>query len=126
MKLNHKKNKPKNKFDPIKHWHIILLGFFILGIIIVLYSVYSFFYIKREISIIEKETQNAVTNSTSTDSLEKSVEGKNFLNDINNLNKKLEVFKEKEIEYNRLIKSGIPAPSISTNTASNTVATSTN
>jgi hypothetical protein len=125
MKLNNIK-KPKKNFDPVKHWYTVLMVFLLLTIIVVLYSVYSFFYIKKEILMIEQEAQNSVVNSTTTNALDKSINSKNFLNDINNLNKNLETFEKKEIEYNRLIKLALPMAITATTTASTTVATSTN
>jgi uncharacterized membrane protein YcgQ (UPF0703/DUF1980 family) len=88
--------------------------------------VYSFFYIKNEIVLIDLEAQNSTQNSTSTEVLEKSRSNSKFLKDINNLNNTLEEFDKKEIEYNRLIKTVVVVPVLSTTTASSTVATSTN
>jgi len=128
MKLNnHKKvNKINKEFDPIRHWYLLLLVIFIIFCITVVYGFYSFFYIKSEISLIESESKNNIQNSTSTEYLEKSRSNTKFLIDINNLNKTLDEYTKKEVEYNRLIKSAVKAPvNISTSTASTTVATST-
>ncbi len=125
MKLNNSK-KPKKEFNPIRHWYMLLLGVFSMLIVILAYSVYSFFYIQSEISLIDVEAQNSVENLNSTELLEKSRNDSKFLKDINNLNSTLEEFNKKEIEYNRLMKSAVIAPIVSTSTASTTVATSTN
>ena len=103
-----------------------MLTFFILLCIVISYSVYTFFYIKNEIVLIDLEAQNNAQNSTSTEIIEKSRNNSKFLKDINNLNKTLEEFNKKEIEYNRLIKTAVVAPIIATTTATTTVATSTN
>lgn len=105
---------------------MLLLGVFSMLIVILAYSVYSFFYIQSEISLIDVEAQNSVENLNSTELLEKSRNDSKFLKDINNLNSTLEEFNKKEIEYNRLMKSAVIAPIVSTSTASTTVATSTN
>ncbi len=125
MKLNNSK-KHKKQFNPIYHWYLLLLAFFVLTLIVILYSVYSFFYIKNEIVLIDLEAQNSAENSTSTEVLEKSRTNSKFLKDINNLNKTLEEFDKKEIEYNRLIKTATVTTVLATTTASTTVATSTN
>lgn len=124
MKLNNSK-KPKKKFDPIKHWYMILITFFILAAFVVLYSIYSFFYIKKQIVHIEEGAKNNIQNSTSTEAVEKTIDSKNFLNNINTLNKTLEYYEKRELEYNRLLKTAVPAPTIATTTSSTTVATST-
>ena len=125
MKLNNIK-KRKKQFDPIRHWHLLLLVIFSLTIVIVMYSAYSFLYLKNEIAVIGMEAQNISLNSTSTEFMEKSRNNTKSLEDINNLNKTLEEFNKKELEYNKLIKALIMTPIISTSTASTTVATSTN
>lgn len=125
MKLN-KIKKQKKPFNPMYHWYKILLIFSITVLVVIGYSVYSFFHIQNDINTIAIETQNNAQNSSSTDILEKSRNNTKFLKDINNLNKTLEEFKTREIEYNRLIKTALQAPVLSTTTASTTVATSTN
>ena len=125
MKLNNIK-KQKKQFNPIYHWYLLLLTFFVFLCVVVSYSVYTFFYIKNEIVLIGLEAQNNAQNSTSTEIIEKSRNNSKFLKDINNLNKTLEEFNKKGIEYNRLIKTAVSAPIIASTTASTTVATSTN
>lgn len=125
MKLNNNK-KIKKQFNPIYHWYLLLLAFFVLAFVIISYSVYTFFYIKNEIVLIDLEAQNNAQNSTSTEIIEKSRNNSKFLKDINNLNKTLEEFDKKEIEYNRLIKTATVTTVLATTTASTTVATSTN
>lgn len=127
MKLNNLKFI-KTKFDPSYHWSQLISAFFIFAIIIAIYGVYTFFYIKNEIVLIDMESKNNVQNSTSTEFLEKRKENNQFLEDIKNLNTILEDFSKKELEYNRLINASVYSYSItqvSTTTASTTVATST-
>ena len=126
MKLNNTK-KINKAFDPIRHWYQSLIVMFIIFVSIAIYGFYSFFYIKNEILLIELESKNNVQNSNSAEFLEKTRSNTKFLKDINNLNKILTEFEKKEIEYYRLINSGVKAVvSISTTTAtSSNVATST-
>ena len=127
MKLNITQ-KPKKKFNPIKHWYTMLITFSVIILIIAVYGIYSFFYIKNQISLIDIEAKYSILNSTSADILEKSKNDNKFLKDVNNLNVILEEYKKREVEYQRLIKSATPAislPVIASSTASTTVATST-
>jgi hypothetical protein len=126
MKLNNTK-KINKAFDPIRHWYQLLFVVFTIFTSIVVYGFYSFFYIKNEILAIELESKNNVQNANSPEFLEKSQNNNKFLKDINNLNKILDEFEKKEIEYNRLINSEVKViVNISTTTsASSTVATST-
>ncbi len=125
MKLNNTK-KRKKQFDPIHHWYMLLLVIFSLTIVIITYSVYSFLYLKNEIAVIGMEIQNNLLNSTSTEFIEKSRNNTKSLEDINNLNKTLEEFNKKELEYNKLIKAPMMTLVTATSTASAMVATSTN
>lgn len=126
MKLSNTK-KINKAFDPKRHWYQLILVIFIIFISIVIYALYSFFYIKNQISLIELESKNNAQNTNSAEFLEKSRNNNKFLKDINNLNKILDEFAKKEVEYNRLINSGVKVVvNISTTTtASSTVATST-
>jgi hypothetical protein len=125
MKLN-KIKRVKKEFNPVHHWYMILLAFLICTTLIVVYSVYSFFFIKGEIVSIDAEAQINAQNANSAEVLEKSRTNGKFLKDINNLNKTLDEFNKKEVEYNRLIKSAVAVPTSASTTASSTVATSTN
>ncbi len=129
MKINNL-NKNKKKFDPIKHWYMILLVSFLLSLLIISYSVYIYFYIKNEIIDIEKQVRDNVQNSTSTDAIGKSLDNKNFLNNVNNLKNTIEVFEKKESEYINLTKLSNEIVSLSTTTvnmnSTTTFATSTN
>ncbi len=125
MKLNNK-HKINKDFDPANHWYLLFTIICIIFTIVVFYALYSFFYIKSEIALIEIESKNNVQNSTSSDYLEKSRNNNKFLKDINNLNKTLDEYERKEIEYNRLINNEVKGIiSTSTSTFSTTVATST-
>lgn len=126
MKLSNTTKKPKKEFNPIKHWYLLLFVIFSVLALVIGYSIYSFYYIKSQISLIDIESKNNAQNTGSADILEKSRNNSKILKDINNLNKTLEEFSKKETEYNRLIKSAVAAPTISTSTSSSTVATSTN
>lgn len=126
MKINNTK-KINKEFDPTYHWYLLLLIVSVIFILVISYGVYSFFYIKNEISLIEIESKNNIQNSTSTDFIEKSRNNTKFLRDINNLNKTLDDFSKREVEYNRLMNSVEKViVNSSTSTASTTVATSTN
>lgn len=125
MKLNNTK-KINKTFDPKRHWYLLLLIILSISICIIIYGFYSFFHIKNEIYLIGMESKQNVQNSNSTDYLEKSRNNAKFVKDINNLNKILDDFEKKEVEYNKFINS-VPKVivSVSTTTASSTIATST-
>lgn len=126
MKLSNKNKKPKKEFNPIAHWYLLLLVLFSIMVLVIGYSVYSFYYIQSQIALIDVEARNNAQNSSSAELLEKSRNNSKIMKDINNLNKTLEEFNKKEIEYNRLIKSAVAAPIVPATTSSSTVATSTN
>jgi hypothetical protein len=110
--MNLNKNKKINKkFDPTTYWYVLLLIIFVLFLLLIGYGVFSFLYIKNQISDMELESTNNSQNSTST------VNNKEFEN-INNLNKVLTELDNKEAIYNNLLK-------ISTKVSSSSVATST-
>jgi len=121
MKL-HTFKQPKKEFDPIGHWYRMVVAIAAIFILIVGYGMYSFYFIKKEISLIDKEARNNAQNSTTTKVLEKSRNNTKLLKDIGNLNAKLEEFDQKETEYERLMKTTVIAP---TATSSTSVATST-
>lgn len=131
MKLiNFNKNKNNKKFNPMKHWYLILITSFLLSILIISYSVYIYFYIKNEIVDIENQVRTNVQNSTSSNSVNKNLDNKNFLNNVNNLKNTIEVFEKKELEYLNLTKLANETVLLSTTTSSTTstttFATSTN
>ncbi len=126
MKLNSPKTG-KKKFDPARHWMMLLGVIVALFILIIGYAVYSLFYIKGQIVLIEAESLNNVFNSTSTDQVEKTKSNRKFMRDINNLNAVIDEFDKKDINYRNLIQSMQKNPvNIATTSASTTVATSTN
>jgi hypothetical protein len=128
MKTNNTKIKIKTKeFDPIKHWFYLLCGILMLFILIIFYSVYTFFYIKSQIDGIQIDSKNNVQNSTSTDSTGQTMEDNGFMTDINNLNKTLGVFSDKEVQYQKMIGMvEIPVVISTTTLPTSTVATSSN
>lgn len=126
MKLNNFKiKKIKKEFDPNKHWYSLLIVVFILFILILIYSVYNFLYIKNEMVILEEEAKNNIINSTSSDYLEKIKKNNQLIRDINNLKKNLDKYELKEIEYEKLLKLSSMSEGKSINGVSSTVATST-
>jgi uncharacterized protein YpmS len=110
MNLN-KTKKINKKFDPTFYWYLLLFVIIILFLILIVYGVFSFFYVKGQITTMESESANSAQNSTST------LNNKEF-SDINNLNKVLAEFDKKEVIYRELIK-------VSANTSSTSIATST-
>ena len=126
MKLSNKNKKQKKEFNPVKHWYMLLLAIFSILILVIGYSIYSFYYIQGQIALIDVEARNNAQNSSSADLLEKSRNNSKILKDINNLNKTLEDFNKREVEYNKLIKNAAASPITATGTSSSTVATSTN
>ena len=121
MKLNTFKQQ-KKEFDPMGHWYRMVLAICVIFVVIIGYGIYSFFFIKKEIALIDQEARNNVQNSTTTKVLEKSRNNTKLLKDIGSLNAKLEEFDQKEAEYERLMKTPVIAPVAS---SSISIATST-
>ncbi len=88
--------------SPEKDWYLIVILFFVIFLTIMVYSIYSYFFIKRQIYIINNNTDTILTeNATTTD--DKLDENK-LLKDINNINKVLINLSDKDEKYAEIIK----------------------
>lgn len=125
LNLNFKFKKINKDFDPNKHWYQLLFLVLFILVLIIIYSVYNFLYIRNEISKLELEAQNNILNSTSSDYLEKTKKNNQLIRDINNLGRNLERFEQREVEYQRILKSSPNTNVVITSTSSLLVATST-
>ena len=120
MKINNFKKKYK-EFDPITHWYSLLLLIIFIFILIISYSLYMYFYIKNEISLIKSGSQSNSGESALVDSPENNKLFKN----INDLNRNIDKFNIREIEYRAIVDNAKPAQIITVSTTTTTVATST-
>ncbi len=102
MKLNNL-HKIKKEFDPNRHWYQLIMIIIFILILISGYSVYNFLYIKNQIHDLKIEAEQNISNSTSTDFLEKTKKNNQLMKNINNLQRNLDKYEKRELEYNRLL-----------------------
>ncbi len=126
MKLSNFNKLKKQEFNPILHWYFILILNLLAFILILLYSIYTFFDIKMHINSAENDAMsNVVYNSTSTKSNNK------FLKNVINLNKSIEKYDQKDVLYSNILLNNLNSiinnnkNSTTTSTSSSGIATST-
>ena len=111
MKSNNPLKKENKKFDPATHWLYLLSFLCTIGILVITYAIYSFFYIRHEIVLIGDEARQNVQNSTSTDYIEKTKQNNKLMRDINDLNKNLKTFDAKEVVYEKILSTPVATSS---------------
>lgn len=115
MKINNilKFKREIKDLRPENDWYIIVALTIIIFIVIVIYSIYSYLFIQRQIDIIHND--NSILTNTATSTNENLDENK-LLKDINNMNTVLKDMQIKEQKYNEIIENTSYIETIATTT----------